>query len=74
MPTKDQTNEIYEMRMKLLTAYPRGYIRGQRIMDMPNNQIYAIYKRHTQRKINMNKPRMKQNKQVPGQMNMLAQM
>ena len=74
MSTREQDNEINQMRMKLLTVYPRGYIRGQRIIDMPGNQIYAIYKRHLQRKINMSKPRMARNKQVPGQMNMLSEM
>lgn len=62
------------MREKLIEIYPRGYIRGQRIIDMPENQVYAIYKSHTQRRINMSKPRMECIKQVPGQMNMLAEM
>ena len=74
MSSKRRTSEIAEMRMKLLTVYPSGYMRGQRIMDMPDYQIYAIYKKHTQRKIDMNKPRMKRNKQIPGQMNILSQM
>ena len=70
-----KTKEICDMRMKLIEAYPRGYIRGQKIIDMPENQIYAIYKSHMSRRIPLNKPRMKKpEKQIPGQMNILAQM
>ena len=72
---KMKTKEICDMRMKLIEAYPRGYIRGQRIIDMPENQIYAIYKSHMSRHIPLNKPRMKRpEKQIPGQMDILAQM
>jgi len=66
--------EIQEMRAKLITIYPSGIIRGQRISDMPDAQIYAIYKSHTKRKIPMNKARMVKKKQVPGQTNLLELM
>lgn len=70
-----KTKEICDMRMRLMEAYPRGYIRGQKIIDMPENQIYAIYKSHMNRRIPLNKPRMKKKeKQIPGQMNILSQM
>jgi len=70
-----KNKEIINMREKLMTMYPRGYIRNQKIIDMPDNQIYAIYKSHTKRRIATNKPRMKkQEKQIPGQMNILSQM
>ena len=60
--------------MELITIYPRGYIRGQRIIDMPDYQIYAIYRNHKQRQIDMGKPRMNTVKQLPGQMDILAEM
>ena len=67
--------KIQEMRMKLMTMYPSGFMRGQKIIDMPDYQIYAIYKRHVQRRIPTNKPRMKRpDKQFPGQMNMFERM
>lgn len=70
-----KTKDICDMRMRLMEAYPRGYIRGQKIIDMPENQIYAIYKSHMNRRIPLNKPRMKKKeKQIPGQMNILSQM
>lgn len=69
-----KAKEIQEMREKLIEIYPRGFIRGQRIIDMSENQIYAIYKSHTQRRINMSKPRMVHVKQVPGQTNILSEM
>ena len=70
-----KAKEICDMRMRLMEAYPRGYIRGQKIIDMPENQIYAIYKSHMNRRIPLNKPRMKKpEKQIPGQMNILSQM
>ena len=70
-----KTKEICDMRMRLMEAYPRGYIRGQKIIDMPENQIYAIYKSHMNRRIPLNTPRMKKpEKQIPGQMNILSQM
>lgn len=66
--------DIEEMREKLLTMYPDGVIRGQYILQMPDHQVYAIYKSHVQRKIPMNKPRIIKQKQVPGQISMLGQM
>lgn len=69
-----KSKEICEMRMKLIEIYPRGFIRGQKIIDMPDHQIYAIYKNHIQRKIDMTKPRMNIVKQIPGQLNMLSEM
>ena len=54
--------------------YPSGYIRGQWIYNMPDNQVYAIYRSHVKRSISTKKPRVKKNKQVPGQINMLGQM
>ena len=69
-----KSKEISEMRAKLIDIYPRGIIRGQLIADMSESQIYAIYKSHTQRKIPMDKPRLETTKQVPGQLNILAQM
>lgn len=69
-----KSKNLQEMREKLIELYPRGVIRGQRIIDMPENQIYAIYKSHIDRKIRMGQPRMIHVKQVPGQMNMLADM
>lgn len=66
--------ELDEMRAKLITVYPSGMIRNQLIADMPEWQVYAIYKSHMQRKIPMNKPRMDRNKQIPGQMNILSEM
>ena len=59
------------MRDRLLIIYPGGVIRGQRIVDMSDAQIYAIYKSHTERRIPFNKPRLEKNKQVPGQTNFL---
>lgn len=70
-----KNKEILDMRMELITMYPTGYMRGQRIIDMPDYQIYAIYKRHKQRGIPTNKPRMKRpDKQCPGQLNMFERM
>lgn len=67
--------KIFEMRTKLITMYPSGYIRGQKIIDMADYQIYAIYKNHTKRRIPTNKPRLKRpEKQYPGQMNMFERM
>ena len=66
--------ELEEMREKLLTMYPNGIIRGQFILQMPENQVYAIYKSHTQRHIPMDKPRIITQKQIPGQTNLLGQM
>lgn len=71
---KKERNEIETMRYKLLTMYPSGVMRGQSIIDMSDSQIYAIYKKHRERNISTKKPRMKKNRQVPGQINMLAQM
>lgn len=69
-----KSKEICEMRMKLIELYPSGIIRRQRIIDMPEAQIYAIYKSHTQRKIKFGKPRLYKIKQVPGQTDILAEM
>ena len=66
--------EIKKMRAKLLITYPSGIIRGQRISDMPDAQIYAIYKSHRERRISMNKARINKKKQVPGQTNFLDMM
>lgn len=68
------TKEIQDMRDKLMVIYPSGIIRGQRIFDMDESQIYAIYRSHVQRRIPMNKARLAKNRQVPGQMSMLEQM
>ena len=69
-----KSKELEEMRAKLITIYPSGIIRNQLIADMPEYQIYAIYKSHTQRHIPMNKPRMFKERQIPGQTNMLSEM
>ena len=69
-----KSKELQKMREKLITIYPSGMIRNQLIADMPEPQIYAIYKSHTKRRIPMNKPRMFVEKQIPGQMNMLSEM
>ncbi len=69
-----QSDEIRDMRFKLLTMYPSGVIRGQRIIDMPDYQVYALYKSHRQRGISMKHPRMMRNRQIPGQINMFKQM
>ena len=69
-----KNRKIQVMREKLITIYPSGMIRNQLIADMPDYQIYAIYKSHTKRRIPMNKPRMFRQPQVPGQMNMLSDM
>lgn len=69
-----KSKELSEMRADLITAYPSGIIRGQSIADMPEYQVYAIYKSHKARKIPMNKPRMFKPQQIPGQMNMLSEM
>ena len=61
------SKELYEMRTKLIEVYPSGYIRGQRILDMPEAQVYAIFKSHKARQIPMDRPRLKCNKQIPGQ-------
>ena len=67
--------DICDMRMALIKMYPSGYIRGQRIIDMPDCQIYAIFKYHKKRRIPMDRPRMKRpEKQYPGQMNMFERM
>lgn len=67
--------DIRKMREALVTAYPRGIIRGQLIAEMPDYQIYAIYKSHMQRHISLKKPRMpKPEKQIPGQIDILSQM
>lgn len=69
------TKEIQEMRDTLMIIYPSGVIRGQKIYDMTEPQIYAIYKSHTKRRIPMNKARMpKKQRQIPGQMSILNQM
>ena len=73
MDKKDK-NKIAEMRSKLLVMYPRGYIRNMRIVDMPDGQVYAIYKSHTRRRISTKRPRINKRKEVPGQMDILAQM
>lgn len=66
---------ILDMRMELIAMYPTGYMRGQRIIDMPDYQIYAIYKNHKQRGIPTDRPRMpRPEKQIPGQMNMFERM
>ena len=65
-----KSKEFYEMRTKLIEVYPSGYIRGQRILDMSEAQIYAIYRSHNNRRIPMDRPRMKRNKQIQGQMKM----
>ena len=70
-----KNKEIMAMREKLIRMYPTGYMRGQKIIDMPDYQIYAIYKQHTKRRIPTNRPRMKRpEKQIPGQMNMFERM
>ena len=69
-----KSKEIQRMRERLITTYPSGMIRGQLIADMPEYQIYAIYKSHTRRHIPTNKPRMFREKQIPGQMDMLSEM
>lgn len=69
-----KSKEIQLMREKLITIYPSGMIRNQLIADMPEYQIYAIYKSHTKRRIPMNKPRMFKEQQIPGQINMLSEM
>lgn len=67
--------KILEMREKLIRTYPSGFIRGQKIIDMPDCQIYAIYKYHTMHRIPTNKPRMKKpEKQIPGQLNIFERM
>lgn len=69
------TKEIQEMRDTLMVIYPSGVIRGQKIYDMTEPQIYAIYKSHTKRRIPMNKARMpKKQRQIPGQTSILNQM
>lgn len=69
------TKEIQGMRDTLMIIYPSGIIRGQKIYDMSEEQIYAIYKSHTKRRIPMNRARMpKKPKQIPGQINILNQM
>lgn len=69
------TKEIQDMRDTLMIIYPSGTIRGQKIYDMPEEQIYAIYKSHSKRRIPMNKARMpKKPKQIPGQTSILNQM
>lgn len=70
-----KNKDICRMREALVTVYPSGMIRGQLIADMSDSQVYAIYKSHTKRRISMKKPRLrKPEKQIPGQLNMLAQM
>lgn len=69
-----KSKELSEMRAELIQAYPTGVIRGQLIADMPEYQVYAIYKSHVQRKIPMDKPRMFHTKQISGQMNMFSEM
>ena len=66
--------DIPEMRERLMTMYPSGHIRGRWIYDMPDDQVYAIYKSHVRRSISTKKPRIKKNKQIPGQMDILGQM
>ena len=63
-----KSKELEKMREKLITTYPSGVIRGQMIADMPECQIYAIYKSHIRRRIPTNKPRLYREKQIPGQM------
>ena len=68
-------DELFKMRSALMVAYPSGFIRGQKILDMSEAQIYAIYKSHTKRHISLKKPRMKKpEKQIPGQTDILAMM
>ena len=75
MSRKKDLEKFREMREKLLVMYPSGIIRGQYILQMPESQIYAIYKWHTKKRIATNKPRLrKPSKQIPGQMNMLGEM
>ena len=69
-----KSKEIERMRERLIRTYPSGTIRGQLIADMPEYQIYAIYKSHTKRHIPTNKPRMFIEKQVPGQLNLFSEM
>lgn len=66
--------DIPEMRKRLLVMYPTGYIRNRWIQSMPDDQVYAIYKSHVKRNISTKRARIKKDKQVPGQINMLAQM
>ena len=70
-----KSKDLTAMRACLIETYPSGYIRGQLIADMPEGQVYAIYKSHLKRKIPMNGPRIKRpEKQIPGQLNILSQM
>lgn len=63
--------EISNMREQILTAYPDGVIRGQRIIDMTDAQIYAIFKSHKSRRIPLDKPRIQKRPQIVGQTNIL---
>ncbi len=75
MNNKKHNLELVRMREALLTAYPEGWIRGRKIVDMPENQVYAIYKNHIQRHVSLKKPRMKYpEKQIRGQMDILSDM
>lgn len=61
--------KIVEMREAILKVYPSGIIRGQRINDMSDAQIYAIYKFHKSRRIALDRPRMQKQRQIVGQTN-----
>lgn len=70
-----KTKELCDMRMSLVEMYPSGMIRGQLIADMSESQVYAIYRSHKQRRIPMDRPRLKRpEKQIPGQLNMFERM